>query len=121
MVVVLTFDPETAKKSAPAILFIDEIDALASKRNPRDPAYARQSVNQLLSLMDGFSPSEGIIVMAATNSPDVLDSALLRPGRFDKHVTVPNPDVGGRKEILKMYLERVVASKGMGGAGKWVR
>ena len=86
---------------------------VGSKRNPRDPNSSRQTVNQLLAEMDGFSPTEGIIVIAATNAPDSLDAALTRPGRFDKHVNVPNPDVTGRKAILAHYLARVKAVPGI--------
>ena len=86
---------------------------VGSKRNPRDPNSSRQTVNQLLAEMDGFSPTEGIIVIAATNAPDSLDAALTRPGRFDKHVNVPNPDVTGRKAILAHYLALVKAVPGI--------
>lgn len=86
---------------------------VGSKRNPRDPNSSRQTVNQLLAEMDGFSPTEGIIVIAATNAPDSLDAALTRPGRFDKHINVPNPDVTGRKSILAHYLARVKAVPGI--------
>ncbi len=96
---------ESAKAKAPAIIFIDEIDAIGSQRNARDPQHARMSLNQLLSEMDGFAENSGVVVIAATNLPDTLDSALLRPGRFDRHVHVPLPDVLGRRQILEMYLE----------------
>ncbi len=86
---------------------------VGSKRNPRDPNSSRQTVNQLLAEMDGFSPTEGIIVIAATNAPDSLDAALTRPGRFDKHINVPNPDVTGRKSILAHYLARVKSVPGI--------
>ena len=98
---------ESAKSQAPAIIFIDEIDAIGSKRNPRDPQHSRMSLNQLLTEMDGFSESTGVVVIAATNLPESLDKALLRPGRFDRHVNVPLPDVRGRKQILEMYLKDV--------------
>lgn len=98
---------ESAKAQAPAIIFIDEIDAIGSKRNPRDPQHSRMSLNQLLTEMDGFSESTGVVVIAATNLPESLDKALLRPGRFDRHVQVPLPDVRGRKQILEMYLRDV--------------
>ena len=90
---------ETAKQQSPAIIFIDEIDAVGSKRSVRDPQHSRMSLNQLLTEMDGFSESQGIVVIAATNFPESLDPALLRPGRFDKHVEVPLPDVRGRRQI----------------------
>ena len=96
---------ESAKEQAPCIIFIDEIDAIGSKRNPKDPQHARMSLNQLLVELDGFSESNGIIVLAATNLPDSLDKALLRPGRFDRHVHVPLPDVRGRCHILQHYLK----------------
>jgi ATP-dependent metalloprotease len=73
---------ETAKKNAPCIVFIDEIDAIGGSRNPRDQTYMKQTLNELLSNMDGFKPNEGVIVLAATNMPESLDKALLRPGRF---------------------------------------
>jgi ATP-dependent metalloprotease len=98
---------DSAKEQAPAIIFIDEIDAIGSKRNPRDPQHSRMSLNQLLTEMDGFAESTGVVVIAATNLPDSLDKALLRPGRFDRHVHVPLPDVRGRRQILEMYLKEV--------------
>ncbi|PJF20033.1 hypothetical protein PSACC_00156 [Paramicrosporidium saccamoebae] len=98
---------DSAKEQAPAIIFIDEIDAIGSKRNPRDPQHSRMSLNQLLTEMDGFAENTGVIVIAATNLPESLDKALLRPGRFDSHVHVPLPDVRGRKQILEMYLKDV--------------
>lgn len=98
---------ESAKAQAPAIIFIDEIDAIGSRRNPRDPQHSRMSLNQLLTEMDGFSESTGVVVIAATNLPESLDKALLRPGRFDRHVQVPLPDVRGRRQILEMYLKDV--------------
>src|SRR5918998_5135973 len=101
---------EQAKKSAPCILFIDEIDAVGRHRgaglgNGNDER--EQTLNQLLVEMDGFEANEGIIIIAATNRPDVLDPALLRPGRFDRQVIVPNPDVGGREKILKVHMRKV--------------
>lgn len=101
---------ESAKTQAPAIIFIDEIDAIGSKRNPRDPQHSRMSLNQLLTEMDGFSESTGVVVIAATNLPESLDKALLRPGRFDRHVQVPLPDARGRRQILEMYLKDVCLS-----------
>ena len=97
---------EEAKKQAPAIIFIDEIDAIGSKRNPRDPQHARMSLNQLLVELDGFSGTEGVVVITATNFPETLDKALLRPGRFDRHVSVMLPDLRGRKDILNLFLTR---------------
>lgn len=98
---------ETAKQNAPSIVFIDELDAIGSKRNPRDPQHSRMSLNQLLTELDGFAESSGVVVIAATNIPEALDKALLRPGRFDKHVYVPLPDLRGREKILEMYLNKV--------------
>lgn len=96
-----------AKKQSPCIIFIDEIDALGSRRQVRDTNGAmRMTLNQLLTEMDGFSQNTGVIVIGATNFPDVLDQALTRPGRFDKHVVVPLPDVKGREEILNLYGAR---------------
>lgn len=97
---------QTAKHCAPAIIFIDELDAVGRQRGAGlggGNDEREQTLNQLLVEMDGFSSSQGIIVIAATNRPDVLDSALLRPGRFDRRVTVNYPDVKGRKEILEVH------------------
>jgi cell division protease FtsH len=97
---------KTAKESAPCILFIDEIDAVGRMRGAGVGGGSderEQTLNQILSEMDGFSPNESVIVIAATNRPDVLDSALLRPGRFDRHVTVDRPTWQGRLEILKVH------------------
>lgn len=96
---------EKAKQQAPAIIFIDEIDAMGSRRNARDPQHSRMTLNQLLTEMDGFSTNENVVVIAATNFPESLDPALLRPGRFDKHVHVTLPDVKGRREILDLHLK----------------
>lgn len=96
-----------ARNKAPSIIFIDELDAVGGKRNARDPAYAKQTLNQLLTELDGFSPSTGVILIAATNYPESLDKALTRPGRFDRHVNVPLPDVRGRIEILKHHMKNV--------------
>lgn len=101
---------ENAKQHAPSIIFIDELDAIGSKRNPRDPQHSRMSLNQLLTELDGFAESTGVIVIAATNIPEALDKALLRPGRFDKHVYVPLPDMRGRKKIIDMYLKDTILS-----------
>lgn len=96
-----------ARAKAPAIIFIDELDAVGGKRNERDPAYHKQSLNQLLTELDGFSQETGVIILAATNFPDLLDKALTRPGRFDRHIVVPLPDVRGRMEILKHHMRNV--------------
>ncbi|OUM52797.1 hypothetical protein BVG19_g2019 [[Candida] boidinii] len=100
-----------ARARAPAIVFIDELDAIGGKRKSRDQAYAKQTLNQLLVELDGFSQTEGIIIIGATNFPDSLDKALTRPGRFDKIVSVDLPDVRGRIDILKQYLKKVACSK----------
>ena len=97
---------EQAKKQAPAIVFIDEIDAVGRQRGSGlggGHDEREQTLNQLLVEMDGFGANEGVIVMAATNRPDILDKALLRPGRFDRQITVNYPDVKGREEILKVH------------------
>ncbi|CAD5174128.1 ATP-dependent zinc metalloprotease FTSH 9, chloroplastic/mitochondrial [Musa acuminata AAA Group] len=95
---------QAAKKKAPCIIFIDEIDAVGSTRKQWE-GHAKKTLHQLLVEMDGFEQNEGIILMAATNLPDILDPALTRPGRFDRHIVVPSPDVQGRQEILKLYLQ----------------
>lgn len=102
---------QSAKEQAPSIIFIDEIDAVGSKRNARDPQHSRMSLNQLLIELDGFSESTGVVVIAATNFPETLDKALLRPGRFDKHVHVPLPDVTGRRKILNLFTKDIKLSK----------
>ncbi|KAJ3196206.1 hypothetical protein HK101_009769 [Irineochytrium annulatum] len=99
-----------AKAKAPCIVFIDEIDAVGSKRSSRDQSYMRQTLNQLLVELDGFSPNEGVIFIAATNTPEALDKALVRPGRFDRHVAVPLPDVQGRARILEVHIKGVTLS-----------
>ncbi len=101
---------EQAKKNAPCIIFIDEIDAVGRHRGAGMGGgndEREQTLNQLLVEMDGFEANEGIILVAATNRPDVLDPALLRPGRFDRQVTVPNPDVTGREKILRVHMRNV--------------
>ncbi len=105
---------EQAKKNAPCIIFIDEIDAVGRSRGAGlggGNDEREQTLNQLLVEMDGFEANEGIIIMAATNRPDVLDPALLRPGRFDRQVTVGNPDIVGREKILKVHMQRVPLGK----------
>ena len=96
-----------ARTKAPAIIFIDELDAIGGKRNERDPAYVKQSLNQLLTELDGFTQDTGVIILAATNFPQLLDKALTRPGRFDRNVVVPLPDVRGRVAILKHHMKNV--------------
>jgi cell division protease FtsH len=101
---------EQAKKNAPCIIFIDEIDAVGRSRGAGlggGNDEREQTLNQLLVEMDGFESNEGIILIAATNRPDVLDPALLRPGRFDRQVVVPNPDVGGREKILAVHIKKI--------------
>ena len=100
---------EQAKKNAPCIIFIDEIDAVGRQRGAGVGGghdEREQTLNQLLVEMDGFNSNEGIIILAATNRPDILDPALLRPGRFDRQVTVDRPDVKGREEILKVHVRK---------------
>ena len=105
---------EQAKKNAPCIIFIDEIDAVGRHRGAGlggGNDEREQTLNQLLVEMDGFEANEGIIIIAATNRPDVLDPALLRPGRFDRQVTVGNPDIVGREKILKVHMRNVPVAK----------
>jgi cell division protease FtsH len=104
---------EQAKKHAPCIIFIDEIDAVGRHRGAGlggGHDEREQTLNQLLVEMDGFEGNEGVIVIAATNRPDVLDPALLRPGRFDRQVVVPLPDIRGREQILKVHMRKVAIS-----------
>ncbi|MCX8505273.1 MAG: ATP-dependent zinc metalloprotease FtsH, partial [Alphaproteobacteria bacterium] len=101
---------EQGKKNAPCIVFIDEIDAVGRHRGAGlggGNDEREQTLNQLLVEMDGFEANEGVILIAATNRPDVLDPALLRPGRFDRQVVVPNPDISGREKILKVHMRKV--------------
>ena len=101
---------EQGKKNAPCIIFIDEIDAVGRHRGAGlggGNDEREQTLNQLLVEMDGFEANEGVILIAATNRPDVLDPALLRPGRFDRQVVVPNPDISGREKILRVHMKKV--------------
>ncbi|KAI0256691.1 ATP-dependent peptidase [Lactifluus subvellereus] len=98
----------TARKRQPAIIFIDELDAVGGKRSARDQQYMKQTLNQLLVEMDGFLQDEGVIVIAATNFPESLDEALVRPGRFDRHIAVPLPDIRGRAQILAHHMKEIV-------------
>lgn len=97
-----------ARAKAPSIIFIDELDAVGGKRNERDAAYSRQTLNQLLTELDGFSQDTGVIILGATNYPQLLDKALTRPGRFDRNVVVPLPDVRGRMQILQHHMKNVM-------------
>jgi len=102
-----------AVKHAPSIIFIDELDALGKARGTNllsGNDEREQTLNQLLSEMDGFNPNQGVIIMAATNRPEILDSALLRPGRFDRQVLVDRPDIKGRTKILQLHARKVVLS-----------
>ncbi|KAF9571498.1 hypothetical protein EC968_000461 [Mortierella alpina] len=103
-------DLAAARSRAPSIVFIDELDAIGARRNPKDQTYMKQTLNQLLVELDGFSQTEGVIIIAATNFPELLDKALVRPGRFDRHVNVPLPDVRGRMQILKHHLKSIHTS-----------
>ncbi len=105
-----------AQNHAPCIIFIDELDALGKARgiNPMGRHDEQeQTLNQLLAEMDGFDPNTGVIIMAATNRPEILDPALLRPGRFDRHVVVDRPDINGREEILKIHTRTIKLSPGV--------
>lgn len=99
-----------ARTKAPAIIFIDELDAIGARRNERDAAYVKQTLNQLLTELDGFSQSTGVIILGATNYPQLLDKALTRPGRFDRKVAVDLPDVRGRMDILRHHMKNVQIS-----------
>ncbi len=99
-----------AKEKAPCIVFIDEIDAIGKKRDGQVGGNdeREQTLNQLLTEMDGFGANEGVILIAATNRPDVLDPALMRPGRFDRQVVVSYPDVNGREAILRVNARNLL-------------
>ena len=99
----------TARKRTPSIIFIDEIDAIGGRREEASNGEreVHRTLIQLLAEMDGFRPLEGVVVMAATNRPDLLDPALLRPGRFDRHIHVPLPDASSRRKIIQLYLSRM--------------
>jgi cell division protease FtsH len=102
---------EQAQRNAPCIVFIDELDALGKVRGPGTLSgneEREQTLNQLLVEMDGFQPNSGVIILAATNRPEILDPALLRPGRFDRHIAIDRPDLTGRKQILTVHTRRVV-------------
>ena len=100
-----------AKAKSPSIVFIDELDAIGGKRNTRDASYVRQTLNQLLTELDGFEQNSGVIIIAATNFPELLDKALTRPGRFDRNVVVGLPDVRGRVAILKHHMKKIITGK----------
>lgn len=107
---------EQGKRNAPCIIFIDEIDAVGRHRGSGRGGTndeREQTLNQMLVELDGFDVNEGVIIIAATNRPDVLDTALLRPGRFDRQVIVPNPDLRGREQILKVHLKKVRTAEGI--------
>lgn len=102
----------TAKKLAPCIIFIDEIDAIGKARGKGNMSSGgnderESTLNQLLVEMDGFGSTEHVVILAGTNRPDVLDPALLRPGRFDRHVTIDNPDIKGRVDIFKVHMRPI--------------
>jgi len=104
---------EQGKRNAPCIIFIDEIDAVGRHRGVGlggGNDEREQTLNQMLVEMDGFEANEGVVIIAATNRPDVLDPALLRPGRFDRQITVPNPDVDGREQILQVHMKKIKLS-----------
>ena len=101
---------EQGKKNAPCIIFVDELDAVGRSRGAGlggGNDEREQTLNQILVEMDGFETNEGVVIIAATNRPDVLDPALLRPGRFDRQVVVPLPDIVGREQILKIHAKKI--------------
>ncbi|KAH9896401.1 peptidase family M41-domain-containing protein [Xylariomycetidae sp. FL2044] len=100
-----------AKAKSPSIVFIDELDAIGGRRNARDAAYVKQTLNQLLTELDGFDQTSNVIIIGATNFPELLDKALTRPGRFDRHVRVELPDTRGRVAILQHHAKKIKASK----------
>lgn len=102
-----------ARSKSPAIIFIDELDAIGGKRNSRDSTYVKQTLNQLLTELDGFDQGSQVIILAATNFPQLLDKALTRPGRFDRHVQVDLPDVRGRLAILKHHAKKIKLLDGL--------
>jgi len=106
-----------AKKNSPCIIFIDEIDAIGGKRSGGNASGSNdereQTLNALLVEMDGFDSNQTVIIIAATNRPDILDPALLRPGRFDRQVTIALPDVKGRRRILEVHSKKITMSKGV--------
>lgn len=102
-----------ARSKSPAIIFIDELDAIGGKRNARDSTYVKQTLNQLLTELDGFEQDTQVIILAATNFPQLLDKALTRPGRFDRHVQVDLPDVRGRLAILKHHAKKIKMLEGL--------
>jgi len=104
---------DAAKRSSPCIVFIDEIDAIGSTRALKEQQALKMTLNQLLVELDGFRDSEGVIIIGATNFPEVLDPALVRPGRFDRNVVVPLPDLRDRQEILDLYLSKVPHEEGV--------
>eukprot|EP00919_Chromeraceae_sp_WS-2016_P073484 GHVR01173762.1.p1 GENE.GHVR01173762.1~~GHVR01173762.1.p1 ORF type:complete len:444 (+),score=119.86 GHVR01173762.1:882-2213(+) len=104
---------QAARKHAPCIVFIDEIDAVGSKRSNKDNTAVRMTLNQLLVELDGFEQNKGVVCVCATNFPESLDPALTRPGRLDKNVVVPLPDLEGRKQILQLYADKLVLSTGV--------
>ena len=107
---------EHSGKAAPSIIFIDELDAIGRARSSASAGGGyderEQTLNQILTEMDGFTGSEGVVVLAATNRPEILDSALLRPGRFDRRVTVSAPDQRGRRQILAVHTRDVPLAPG---------
>jgi len=104
---------QEAKRHKPCIIFIDEIDTLLSKsrRFAQEQSSSRATINQLLAEMDGFEKTDQILIIGATNHEDVLDPAAVRPGRFDKKIHVPLPDIKGRQDIFSLYLEKIARSE----------